>query len=113
VYVSTPPLLLGNDEVGAKVVVIVSEPDARAAPGTNANTPATPTNKTTARARPCAINTPVLCAQLKIIWDHLDPKSPAGLQAASITAGPYQGRHAPGNQPNARAKRCPWRRLKR
>jgi hypothetical protein len=62
------PELLGSWSAGnTSVVVIVSEPDARAAPGTNANTPATPTNKTTARARPRATNRPNLRAQLKII----------------------------------------------
>jgi hypothetical protein len=49
------------------VVLIVAEPDARAVPGTNANTPTTPTHKTTARARPRASNKPNLRVPLKDI----------------------------------------------
>jgi hypothetical protein len=67
--VATTPDLFGIWEYGSTVVVlIVSEPDFRAAaPGTNPNAPPTSTNKTTARARPRVNDRPNLRIQLMII----------------------------------------------
>jgi hypothetical protein len=77
--VPTSGAVLGIWSTGNKIVdVIVSEPDARAAraaPGANVNTPATATNKTTARPRPCANNEPNPRALLTIIEITPDPKT--------------------------------------
>ena len=74
--VPTNGAVLETWERGNGIVdVVVSEPDARAAPGANANTPATATNKATARPRPCANNEPNPRALLTIIEITPDPKN--------------------------------------